>query len=274
MRVPMRARIAERIQEARDIFTWHLRFDDDTQQQNYRFVPGQFNMLYLYGVGEVPISIVSDPDEYGYIGHTIRVVGRVTKGMAKLKVGDEVGMRGPFGRGWPLQQTEGKDIIIATGGLGCAPVVGAIHYIFSRRADFGRVVIMQGVKHSNDLLWRESYRKWQQDGNAQVLLAADQAGPNWPWAVGRITALMKEAQFDAKQTIAMMCGPEGMMIAVARELLQRGVEERRLWLSMERNMKCAVGRCGHCQFGHHFVCRNGPVFPYSELQPWLGIKGV
>jgi NAD(P)H-flavin reductase len=230
-------------------------------------------MVYLHGVGEVAISIVSDPERETLYDHTIRVVGRVTRGLAQLNKGDHLGVRGPFGRGWPLLEAEGRDVLIVTGGLGCAPVVAVINYILHRRDRFGRLTIMQGVKHSEDLLWRARYETWARMPNTQVVVAADAAGKNWPWHVGRVTDLFDTVTLDTNNTIAMMCGPEGMMRGVVAHLLGKGMTVDDIYLSMERNMQCAVGHCGHCQFGGHFVCKDGPVFSFREVQPLLGQAG-
>jgi NAD(P)H-flavin reductase len=270
---PHAATVLARIQESPTIFTLQLRLDDAAAQAAYRFAPGQFNMLYLYGVGEVPISIMSDPEERDLIGHTIRALGRVTRGLAALKPGDRVGLRGPFGRGWPLQEVGGCDVVLVTGGLGCAPVVSVIHYVLRRRERFGKLVIIQGVKHAEDLIWREQYDRWAKLPDTQVLVAASEGAALWPWHVGRVTELFSLANFDPGCAVAMMCGPEGMMRSAADALLARGLPESRLYLSMERNMQCAVGRCGHCQFGGAFVCRDGPVFNWGEVKPLLAHKG-
>ena len=270
---PYAATVVSRTQESPTIFTLQLRLDDVAAQAAYRFAPGQFNMLYLYGVGEVPISIMSDPVERDGIGHTIRALGRVTQGLAALKPGDTVGLRGPFGRGWPLQEMGGRDVVLVTGGLGCAPVVSVIHYVLRRRDRFGKLVIIQGVKHAEDLIWREQYDRWAKLPDTQVLVAASEGAAFWPWHVGRVTELFGLANFDPDCAVAMMCGPEGMMHAAANSLLARGLPESSLYLSMERNMQCAVGRCGHCQLGGSFVCREGPVFNWGEVKPLLMHKG-
>jgi sulfhydrogenase subunit gamma (sulfur reductase) len=271
---PQQAEVIERIEESPSIFTLRIRFCDADVQQAYSFLPGQFNMLYLHGVGEVPISIVSDPMDVQFVGHTIRAVGRVTNGLAKLQAGDRLGVRGPYGRGWPMDGAEGQDVVIITGGLGCAPVVSVINYVLRRRESYGRLTIMQGVKHSADLIWREQYERWRQLPNTQVLLAADQGGQFWPWHVGNVSTLFDDARIDAANSHVMMCGPEGMMKAVIREMLDRRLPEERLWLSMERNMQCGIGRCGHCQMGGKFVCKDGPVFNYPEVRELLGIRGI
>ncbi len=271
--LPWEARIVERIQESPGLFTLRLQLSDAAAQGDYRFAPGQFNMLYLHGAGEVAISIVSDPEDESLIDHTIRAVGRVTRGLEQLKAGERIGLRGPYGRGWPLAAAEGRDIVVITGGLGCAPVVSVIEYIARRRHQFGRLNIVQGVKHSSDLIWRERYAAWSRLADTRVLLAADAGEPWWPFHIGRITDLFGQLQFDPRRVSVMMCGPEGMMRVAARNMGAAGVNDTDIWLSMERNMQCALGHCGHCQYGAKFICRDGPVFSFDEVRELFEVKG-
>ncbi|MCL6556092.1 MAG: FAD/NAD(P)-binding protein [Burkholderiales bacterium] len=271
--LPQPARILERRQESATIFTLRLRFEDPVLRETYRFQPGQFNMVYLHGVGEVPISIVSDPEWEGVFDHTIRRVGRVTEGLAALKEGDCVGIRGPYGRGWPLTEAEGRDVLIITGGLGCAPVVSVIQYVIRRRRRFGRLTIIQGVKHSEDLIYRDQYEAWAQMPHTDVHVAANVAQGHWPWHVGPVTELIAQAAPDPGRTVAMMCGPEGMMLTASKLLLAKGMSAEAIFLSLERNMQCGLGHCGHCQIGGKFVCRDGPVFRFAEIRGLLGVRG-
>lgn len=271
--LPREAEIVERIQEAPDIFTLGLRFTDADSDEGYAFAPGQFNMLYLPGVGEVPISIVSDPQETHVLRHTIRSVGRVTRGMAMLAVGDRIGVRGPCGRGWPLELARGRTLFVVTGGLGCAPVMSVINYVLKRREDYGRLVILQGVKHANDLIWRDQYDAWAKLADVEVRLAADVADGQWHGAEGPVTTLFDLVEMDAAGA-AFICGPEPMMAASARTLAARGMRPDDIWLSLERNMQCATGQCGHCQLGEHFVCRDGPVLAWRVLEPLLAVRGL
>jgi len=271
--LPAEAEIVARIQESPSVFTLRLRMTDQAEHAAYVFAPGQFNMLYLHGVGEVPISIVSDPENDEILDHTIRAVGRITRGLEQLQTGQRVGIRGPFGRGWPLAEAEGRDVVLMTGGLGCAPLVSVINYVTARRDRFRRLVIMQGVKHTDDLIWHERYQAWAALPDTQVLLAADIADQGWPYHVGLVTELIDRAEFDRDNAVAMMCGPERMMQASAERLVENGVPAEKLWLSMERNMHCGIGHCGHCQLGPHFVCKDGPVFNYTELAPLMGVRG-
>ncbi len=271
--LPYEAEVVAREQESTNIFSLRLRLTDDAVRAAFRYAPGQFNMLYLYGVGEVPISIVNDAQGGEELIQTVRSLGRVTRGLAQLKVGDRIGLRGPYGRGWPLAAAQGKDVLVITGGLGCAPVVAVIHHVLRHRSQYGHLTIIQGVRHSDDLIWREQYDRWRAEPETTVLLAADKAGPGWSWHVGLVTELFREMDFDPQRTMAMLCGPELMMRASAEHLSARGLPESALYLSMERNMQCAVARCGHCQFGSRFVCRDGPVFAYTDIKNLLGVPG-
>ena len=268
------ATIVEKIREAENIDTYRLRFVDKQVRRSYRFASGQFNMVYLFGVGEVAISIVSDPDEPESLDHTIRVVGRVTKAIAQLQAGDELGIRGPFGQGWPLDAAQGNDVVIVTGGLGCAPVVGAIEYIFRRRNQYGAVKILHGVKTLHDLLYRERFDAWRRQPDTQVLLTSDQPDKTWHYHVGVVTELFEQVAVDPARTVVLMCGPEIMMRLGVPILMQRGIPATAIYASLERHMECGIGLCGHCQLGPYFLCKDGPVMRYDRVAPWLGQSGV
>lgn len=270
---PAEAEIIAREQETPSIVSLTVRLTDSGFANGFQFQPGQFNMLYLHGVGEIPLSISSDPASPGTLSHTIRDVGRVSHGFARLEVGDRIGLRGPFGRGWPLQDTRTHNVIIITGGLGCAPVVPVIDYVINRRKAYGRLIIMQGVKHSDDLIWRERYDVWDAHPDTQVLLAADVGDKKWNGLVGPVTELFDQAQLPTENSTAFLCGPEPMIRASVQRLVEEGLPENRIWISMERNMQCALGQCGHCQFGDRFVCKDGPVFSYADIKHLFGQKG-
>jgi NAD(P)H-flavin reductase len=192
--------------------------------------------------------------------------------MATLEKGDVVGIRGPYGNSWPLEEAQGKDVIIATGGLGCAPVVSVINYIMQRRRDYGALKILHGVKTPKDLLYQERFRAWRTHPNTEVYLTSDEADRGWHYSVGMVTNLFNMIHIDNQKSILMMCGPEVMMHYAVRDLRSRGVAMDRLYVSMERNMKCAVGFCGHCQYGPMFVCKDGPIFRYDRIEPFFGIR--
>jgi NAD(P)H-flavin reductase len=270
---PHEAIVVERIDESPSIFTLRLKFTDPEVHKQYRFSPGQFNMLYLYGVGEVAISVVSDPSDSQLYDHTIRIVGRVTRGLAKLQNGDRIGVRGPYGRGWPTDKIYGKDVLVVTGGLGCAPVVAMINYIFRRREDFGKLSIVQGVKHSDEFIYQGRYEQWGKEPNTEIFITADEPSGHWPWYKGTAVDVLPKIKFKPENTVALMCGPEIMMKFTVKALLERGLAEKDVYLSMERNMQCAVGHCGHCQYGGLFICKDGPVFTYPELKALFTREG-
>ncbi|RDH81995.1 MAG: Ni/Fe hydrogenase subunit gamma [endosymbiont of Escarpia spicata] len=271
--LPHSAVIDRRVQESPGIFSLRLQYVDTHVQDIFEFKPGQFNMLSLFGVGEVPISIVSDPDDSHFFDHTIRVAGRVTEALSRLQPGDRVGIRGPFGRGWPMAQAEGQDVVVVTGGLGCAPLVSVIRYLLRRRDRFGDIHILQGVKNEDDLIWRRQYELWSREHGVNVQLAADMPGKAWPWQQGLVTELINTLDLNLEKTVSMLCGPELMMLAAIAQLRDMGLADQQIWLSMERNMQCGFGQCGCCQVGPKFVCKDGPVFCYSEVADFLGAKG-
>jgi NAD(P)H-flavin reductase len=266
--------IVDRVREAEDILTFRFSFAESDSRPSFRFKAGQFNMVYLFGVGEVAISIVSDPDEPTFLDHTIRLVGRVTQAIGQLQTGDMVGIRGPFGQGWPLDEARGKDVVIVTGGLGCAPVVGAIQYIFRRREQYGTVKILHGVKTPHDLLYRERFDLWRRSPNTEVLLTSDRPDKTWRHHVGVVTELFEAVAFDPERTIVLMCGPEIMMRLGVPILRTRGIPARAIYVSLERHMECGIGLCGHCQMGPFFLCKDGPVMRYDRIEPFMGREGV
>ena len=268
------ATIVERKQESTDIVTFRLQLTDPALQKAFRFEAGQFNMLYVFGVGEVAISIVSDPDEPDFLDHTIRIVGRVTQVLGKMQVGETLGIRGPFGKGWPMTEAKGKDILVVTGGLGCAPVVGAIEYIFRRREEYGDMTILHGVKTPHDLLYRERYDIWRHQPRTQVLLTSDEPGKTWHNHVGVVTELFDDLRVDPDNTLVMMCGPEIMMRIACNILTHKGLRPDFMHVSLERHMECGIGLCGHCQLGPFFLCKDGPVMRLDQVMPFMGKVGV
>jgi NAD(P)H-flavin reductase len=226
-------------------------------------------MLYAFGIGEVPISIADVRADR--IVHTIRAVGPVTRAMAQWKRGSTLGLRGPFGSAWPLHLAAGKDLLIIAGGLGLAPLWGAVQQALAQRDQFGRVALLYGARTPADLLYRRPLDRLARRPDLHLAVTVDRPGPGWSGNVGVVTELLTGAEFTPANTVAMLCGPEVMMRFTVRELMRRGVAEHDIFLSLERNMKCAVGLCGHCQFGPEFICKSGPVFPHDRISRWLNI---
>lgn len=238
------------------------------------FVAGQFNMLYVFGIGEIPLSISGDPAHPGLLVHTVRAVGAVSRAMCALKPGDAVGVRGPYGAGWPLDRAGVHDVILVAGGIGLAPLRPAVYEILSHRERYGKVALLYGARTPDDILYRDELEHWRARFDVDVFVTVDRAGSDWRGSVGVVTRLISRASFDPSHTIAMVCGPEIMMRFTAAELLKRGVVPEAVFVSMERNMECAVGLCGHCQFGPHFVCKDGPVFPFTSVHHLLTAREI
>lgn len=272
--LPAPWRIAARQAETADTVTFALTPPPGEPVQTFQ--PGQFNMLYVFGVGEVPISISGDPGktEAGTV-HTLRGVGSVTRLLARLGKGDTIGLRGPYGSGWPLAAAEeGGDLVLVAGGLGLAPLRPAIHAALARRETYGNLVIVYGTRNPSNLVFEDDLRDWRARLDTVCEVTVDHASPDWRGHVGTILQRIQHAEFDPAKATAFICGPEIMMRRSAAALMDRGVAPERIYLSLERNMKCALARCGHCQFGPHFLCKDGPVFRYDRIEPLLGVAEV
>jgi NAD(P)H-flavin reductase len=270
--LPRFLRVRRVLKETRDTIT--LEFDDSRAAP--RFAAGQFNMLYLFGAGEVAISISGSPARPGTLVHTIRGVGTVTAPLMRARRGDVLGVRGPYGSAWPVEEAAGTgcDVVLLAGGIGMAPLRPVIYEVLRRRRDFGRLIIFYGARTPADLLYRKELAQWRTHPGVTEKLIVDRAGKGWSGRAGVLTDLLGAVEFDPAQTIAMVCGPEVMMRFAYRELLRRGVPAHRVHVSLERNMKCAVGFCGHCQFGPHFICKDGPVFRADRVEPLLLVRGL
>jgi len=238
------------------------------------FAPGQFNMLYVFGVGEVPISISGDPAKPEILVHTIRSVGATTRAMQKLQRGDWVGVRGPFGTAWPVDQAHGHDVVLIAGGIGLAPIRPALYHVLLHRGLYGRVVLLYGARTPRDMLFPKELREWRGRFDVVVDVTVDRATMEWQGSVGVVTKMVQRSPFDPQSAMAFICGPEVMIRYAAQSLEQRGTAGSSIFVSMERNMKCAVGVCGHCQFGPWFVCKDGPVFRYDRIERFFGMREV
>lgn len=265
---PYRCRVTRRVQENDDTFTVEL--TPVSARQHGAFMPGQFNMLYIFGLGEIPISISGDPAAPDRLVHTTRAVGTVTRRMATLHEGDVIGVRGPFGTHWPLEELKGKDIVIVAGGIGLAPLRPALYELVARRSDYERVVLLYGARTPEDMLYRAELERWRARFDLEVYVTVDRATGDWHGNVGLVTALIPRAPFEPRNAAALLCGPEVMMRYAVQALQKRGVGAAQTWLSLERNMKCGMAMCGHCQFGPHIVCRDGPVFRMDHIQRFFG----
>jgi NAD(P)H-flavin reductase len=259
--VPAAFRVAGRRQDTAD--TWTLELEASAPLD---FAPGQFTMLGAAGCGEVPISISGDPEAPSRLVHTVRAVGPATAAICAAEPGHVLGVRGPFGRPWPVDDIEGADVLVIAGGIGLAPLRPAILRLLSRRERYGRIAVLYGDRTPDTVLYPDQVREWGAD------VTVDTAGRGWRGRVGVVTKLIDRAAFDPGSAAALVCGPEVMMRFAVEALLARGLTGDRTYMSMERNMQCGIGHCGHCQLGPTLVCRDGPVYSYEELAPWLAIR--
>jgi NAD(P)H-flavin reductase len=255
--------------EAVGVWTFSMTFANPADRDAYRFQPGQFNMLYLPGFGEAAISLSSDPAEPQVLGHTIRCAGSVTQAFSRLKVGDRVGVRGPFGSHWPLENAGGKNLIIVTGGIGLAPLRPVVLSVLSQRDAYGRVLLLYGARTPADLLYTREFGRWREAG-MEVIVTVDVGEETWKGKVGVVPQLFYFVRMEHKNTLVLTCGPEIMMRFVIYEALARRIPKDAIYISMERNMKCAVGFCGHCQYGPTFICKQGPVLNFAAVEPFFG----
>ncbi len=266
--VPVPYRVEGVKRETHDTFSLDLAPADGAAVTSFQ--PGQFNMLYVFGVGEVPISISGDPENCPALVHTTRVVGAVTKAMGALKRGDLIGVRGPFGKPWPVAEEAGRDFLIVAGGIGLAPLRPALYTLMKHREKYRKIVLLYGARTPEDILYRRELERWRGKFDLEIQVTVDRGAAGWRGNVGVVTTLIGRAQCDPANTLALVCGPEVMMRFTLMELQKRGIAQQRIFVSMERNMKCAVGFCGHCQYGPNFICKDGPVFRFDRIEPIFG----
>jgi NAD(P)H-flavin reductase len=266
---PVMHRVVTTRAETRDTCTVTLEPESEALPP---FAPGQFAMIWSPGVGEVPISVSGDLARPGPLVHTVRAVGSATRRICSAQPGDRVGVRGPFGRGWPLAGCEGRDVVLVAGGLGMAPLRPVVHHVLAGRGRFGRLVVLYGARGPADLLYAEQLDRWGREQGVEVRTTVDAAGRGWTGSVGVVTRLIGRAEFDPANAVAMVVGPEVMMRFSVRELRDHGVPAGAIHVSLERNMQCAVGHCGHCQLGPLLVCRDGPVFGHDVVARWLEVR--
>lgn len=233
------------------------------------FEPGQFTMLHAFGVGEVPISISGDPAHPATLQHTIRDVGSVSHALATAEPGMVLGVRGPYGTGWEVGAGRGGDVVFVAGGIGLAPLRPAILEVCAARQEYDRVLLLYGARTPEDILYADDLRHWATDHGIDVSVTVDMGQHAWSGRVGLVTQFIPRAVFDPARTLALLCGPEVMMRHASADLADRGVPATTMRLSMERNMKCGVGLCGHCQLRELFICLDGPVLPYDRLEPLM-----
>ena len=258
-------RVARMTPEVPGVFTCDLVFQDPAVAEEYSFAPGQFNMLYLPGLGEIAISISGDPDQRDSISHTIREAGNVTRALAELPVGSSLGLRGPFGSHWPTEDGVGRDVVLVAGGIGLAPLRPAICHLLAHRELYGELNLIIGAREPSGLLYATEYDAWHDQG-LNVHVTVDRANSYWHGAIGMVTNVLDRLWLrQPENTLMMTCGPEVMMWYAVQMAIRRGLSPESLYVSLERNMNCAIGLCGHCQFGPQFLCKDGPIFRYDRV---------
>ncbi len=259
--VPSRYRVVDRKTETFDITTLWL---EPVDQPIDAFKAGQFNMLTVFGVGEIAISISSAPGAPGAIEHTVRDVGAVSHALSQSAVGDVVGVRGPFGTDWGLASLDGVDVVVVAGGIGLAPLRGAMRYLAENKSPGRTVALRVGARLPDQIVFPDEIARWGEMG-IDVAVTVDVADAGWTGHVGVVTQILAELPFDGAGAVALVCGPEIMMRFSARSLIDLGVTPENIRVSLERNMQCGIAMCGHCQLGPYLLCRDGPVVPYAPL---------
>jgi NAD(P)H-flavin reductase len=267
--LPERYRVTRAIAENTDVVTLEIAPVDGGEVAT--FEPGQFNMLYAFGVGEIPISMSGDPADRGGYVHSIRRVGTVSGALSRLQAGDMLGVRGPFGSAWPVTAARGGDVLIVAGGIGLLPLRPLLCRLAAERERYGRVMLIYGGRRPSELVFTQALDRWRRESGIEVLVTVDFADEHWHGAVGTVLPLLSRLRLHPDRLTAFVCGPEIMMTRTIVELGNRGLAPERMYLSLERNMKCAIGLCGHCQLGSHFVCREGAVFDYARAEALLRV---
>jgi anaerobic sulfite reductase subunit B len=260
-------RVSRRRRELRDTWTLEL---EPVNSEPLCPAPGQFTMLYVFGIGEVPISVSGDTE--GPLVHTVRAVGAVTQAICAARPGAVLGVRGPFGNAWPVEAAAGHDVVVVAGGIGLAPLRPALYHVLRRRGEYGEVTLLYGSRTPGDLLYSKELQRLRGRFDLQVDVTVDTAEGGWHGKVGVVPKLITGARFDPTSTVALVCGPEIMMHYTARALLERGIPPERIYLSMERNMQCGLGHCGHCQLGPTLICRDGPVYRYDQVVHLMAVR--
>lgn len=278
--LPRQAVIEHVHSEAPGVWTYRLSETSSNLAVGYHFQPGQFNMLYLPGFGEVAISLSGPPpsavatETVGGWVHTIRQAGQVTGAITRLLAGDRLAIRGPYGKPWPVADWQASDVILMAGGIGLAPLRPVIYQLLARRGDYGRLILLYGARMADGLLYQAEYPDWIGAG-WEIHLTVDRATAGWNGSVGVVPRLLDRIRLPRPQeTVILSCGPELMMRYAALGAIARGVPPQNIWVSLERHMQCAVGLCGHCQLGTTLVCRDGPVFRWDRAQPLFNIHDL
>ena len=264
--IPRPAIIESIRNESFDTKTFKVVFEGERLAASFSYKPGQFAQLSLLGIGEAPISITSSPCNQGYLEFTIRAVGKLTRAIHQLKPGDKIYVRGPYGNSFPFEEVKGKDLYFIAGGIGLPPLRSVISSVLNRREEFGGIKILYGAKTPGELCFKQELKTWHQIPDTEVLLTVDEPDEAWKENVGVVTTLWDKTDMASSDGVAYVCGPPIMIRFVIMELTKSGFKDENVYLTLERYMKCGIGKCGHCNIGAKFVCIDGPVFSYSQIK--------
>ncbi len=265
--LPKQAEILSVKKETADTSRFRMKFVDPADREAFEYQPGQFVEISVMGAGEVPISITSSPlIDKGYFELCIRDTGKVTREIHKLGEGDIVGIRGPYGNSFDIKSMQGKEVLFVVGGLGLAPLRPVINGVVASRDEYKGVKILYGARTPGDMLFNEDLDEWSKIDGVEVLTTVDRADDSWKGNVGVVPKLFEKTEIEPKKTVAVICGPGIMIKFVMKDLLGMGFKEKDIWLTMERHMKCGIGKCGHCNIGTKYVCIDGPVFTFDQIK--------
>ncbi len=263
--VPEVATIEEIRDEIREVKTFYLSIDNKDLWNNFKYKSGQFIMCTIFGAGEFAVSLPPSPENDRF--HiTVRTVGRVTSALHALKPGDKVGLRGPFGNGFPFEEFKGKNLVYVAGGIGLIPLRSSIVHALQHKKDFGRVLMLHGARTPDDLMYKENLKEWQSFEGFETYITVDVPTPDWKGETGFVHTLFDKANLPVENTVAFVCGPPVMFNTVIGELMKRGLSDENIYSTLERHMKCGVGKCQHCAVGRTLVCTDGPVYTYRQIK--------
>ncbi len=263
--IPQVAVINEIKDEIEDVRTYYLTFEDPEIEKDFKIRSGQFIMCTIFGYGEFAVSLPPSPENDRF--HiSVRNAGKVTGGLHELKVGDKVGVRGPFGNGFPFEEIKGKNVIYVAGGIGLIPLRSSIVHVLQNREDFGRIILLYGSRSPKDLMYQYNIEEWKNIDGFETFITVDSHAEGWDGEVGYVNQLIEKANIPVENTVAFVCGPPVMFNSVIGELLERGLQEDEIISTLERHMKCGIGKCQHCAIGRTLVCTDGPVYTYRQIK--------
>ncbi|MFB3852695.1 MAG: FAD/NAD(P)-binding protein [Vicinamibacterales bacterium] len=263
--LPAIVNVDEIADEAPDVKTFYLSFMDASAGERFTIRSGQFIMCTVFGAGEFAVSLPPSP-ERDRLHITVRQVGRVTRALHALRPGDKLGVRGPFGNGFPFEGIKGKNVVYVAGGIGLIPLRSSIVHVLQHREEFGRIILLYGARSSRDLLYQQKIREWRRTPGFETFITLDRAEPGWDGEVGFVNTLIEKANVPVENTVAFVCGPPVMFNNVIADLLKRGMSEDAIISTLERQMKCGIGKCQHCAIGRTLVCTDGPVYTYRQIK--------